>query len=234
MVSLCLLIISLASRRLVDYRMRTVFESVPDTHITQIALWTAYRAEFEPLANLKLTATLLPAGEIIKMTTEAFPDAMPTVVEQPNGEKKFVIAGMRIRDRTGELGTLSLVSRADLRYRQMSDPPTSAAGRAAPLLSAPTPPPRSTRIFTTRISLSIHLPLPVPGPAAPTLLPPPLHPPSSPTCLSTRAPTSRPIGHHQATAPLPRPSLPSTASFSIHRPRPSINATTLKWTNRTK
>ena len=82
--------------------MRTVFEPVHGADITQIALWQAYKAEFEPLANLKLTASLLPAGEIIKMTSEAFESALPMVMDLPSGEKKFVISGMRIRDRTGE------------------------------------------------------------------------------------------------------------------------------------
>lgn len=68
--------------------------------MTQVALWQAYRGEFEPLVTLKITGALLPAADVIKMSSEAFTDALPMVIEQP--EKRFVIRGMRIRDRTGE------------------------------------------------------------------------------------------------------------------------------------
>lgn len=79
-----------------SHRMRTVFESLPNGDITQVALWQAYRAEFEPLGP-KL---MLPAADVIKMTTDAFPQAMPMVIENPP-PKKFIIRGMRIGDRAG-------------------------------------------------------------------------------------------------------------------------------------
>ncbi|ORY91694.1 hypothetical protein BCR35DRAFT_320194 [Leucosporidium creatinivorum] len=78
--------------------LRTVFEAAPDAEVTQVALWQAYRSEFEPLVALKITGALLPASDVIKMSSEAFVDALPMVIEQP--EKRFVIRGMRIRDRT--------------------------------------------------------------------------------------------------------------------------------------
>lgn len=84
---------------LVTRRMHTVFESVPNADITQVALWAAYRGQFEPLVQAKATAPLLSASEVIKLTTDAYPNALPAAIGVP--EKKFVIQGMRIRDRTG-------------------------------------------------------------------------------------------------------------------------------------
>lgn len=84
--------------------MRTVFEAEQSTEITQVALWTAYRLEFEATR-----VDILPASEVIKMVSEAFPAALPMVTEIGD-EKKFIINGIRIRDRTGELAISVLES----------------------------------------------------------------------------------------------------------------------------
>ena len=76
--------------------MKTVFEYDAGSELTQVALWTAYRSQFDAVG----LPPLLAAADVIKASTEAFPQATPTVVEAP--ERKFVIKGMRIRDRTGK------------------------------------------------------------------------------------------------------------------------------------
>lgn len=90
--------------------MRYCFEDHPDGEITQVALWTAYRAEFELLSQTE--TGLLPAADVIKMSTEAFPQAMPMVIEVP--EKKFIIKGIRVRDRTSAFTSWSSEGDASL------------------------------------------------------------------------------------------------------------------------
>lgn len=77
--------------------MRLAYEEYPDGEVTQVALWTAYRSEFERYTTA--TTQMLPAAEVVKMSTEAFPTALPMVTEQP--DRRFIIRGVRIRDRTG-------------------------------------------------------------------------------------------------------------------------------------
>ncbi|SCV70728.1 BQ2448_3490 [Microbotryum intermedium] len=80
-------------------RMRYTFEADPESSLTQVAFWTAYRAEFEkPLASVPVSASLLAAAEVIKMSTEAHPTAMP-MVHQEGNERKFIIRGLRVRER---------------------------------------------------------------------------------------------------------------------------------------
>ncbi|SGY78773.1 BQ5605_C008g04947 [Microbotryum silenes-dioicae] len=79
--------------------MRYVFEADPDSSLTQVAFWTAYRAEFEkPLPTVPTSAPWLAAAEVIKMSTEAHPTAMP-MVHQEGNERKFIIRGLRVRER---------------------------------------------------------------------------------------------------------------------------------------
>ena len=75
--------------------MRTVFEEHTGGEVTQVALWTAYRGSFEGGSEIPI----LPAGDVIKMASEAFPAAVPMVTT----ERKFIIRGIRGKDRTGEL-----------------------------------------------------------------------------------------------------------------------------------
>lgn len=88
--------------------MRYAFEANPDGEITQVALWTAYRTEFEALSQTD--NALLPAADVIKMSTEAFPQALPMVME--GTERKFIIKGIRVRDRTSAFLSCSLTERA--------------------------------------------------------------------------------------------------------------------------
>lgn len=76
--------------------MRLAFEPFPDGEVTQVALWTAYRTEFEPHS---ISSPMLAAADVIKMSTEAFPTALPMVTDGP--DKRFIIKGIRIRDRAG-------------------------------------------------------------------------------------------------------------------------------------
>ena len=74
-------------------RMRTVFEAYAKGEVTQVALWTAYRGSFEGGSG----TVILPAGDVIKMASEAFPTAVPMVTP----DRKFIIKGIRGVDRTG-------------------------------------------------------------------------------------------------------------------------------------
>lgn len=71
-----------------------MYEADPDAEVTQVALWTAYRREFEGKGQ-----GMLPAAEVIKHSTDAFPHAMPMVA----AEKSYVIRGIKVRKRPREL-----------------------------------------------------------------------------------------------------------------------------------
>jgi chromatin structure-remodeling complex subunit RSC9 len=77
--------------------MQHVFEYSPDSEVTQVALWTAYRKEFEP--HDRKPHQMLAAADVIKHTTEAFPQALPMVTS--GEERRFIIKNMRIRERIG-------------------------------------------------------------------------------------------------------------------------------------
>lgn len=81
--------------------MQYVFEGHPEGEVTQVTLWQAYRGQFEGQG-----LPLLVAGEVIKLSTEAYPEAMPMVTE--GSERKFIIKGLRIRDRTSEFSSCPL------------------------------------------------------------------------------------------------------------------------------
>ncbi|KAM0788749.1 hypothetical protein ACM66B_002841 [Microbotryomycetes sp. NB124-2] len=76
--------------------MRSAFEHAEDAEVTQVELWTTYRHRFEQLYAAGQTGPLLPAADLIKMTSEVFEGAKPMVVEKP--ERKFIIRHMRRRD----------------------------------------------------------------------------------------------------------------------------------------
>ncbi|GAA94487.1 uncharacterized protein L969DRAFT_91553 [Mixia osmundae IAM 14324] len=88
-------------QRAIDW-MRSVFTSDEIGEVTQVNLWNAYRAAFEQFAA---QYAMLPAADVIKHTTDAFPDAVPMVQMLPTvgadgrPEKKFVIKGIRPRTR---------------------------------------------------------------------------------------------------------------------------------------
>lgn len=76
-----------------------MFEANATAEITQVALWQAYRAQFEPVVQ-KGGPPMLTASELIKKASQLFPGALAMVVEQP--ERKFIIRGIRLKDRPGE------------------------------------------------------------------------------------------------------------------------------------
>lgn len=77
--------------------MRYVFEADPDSDVQQVDLWTAYKSQFEPHQK---NVPIVAASDVIKMSQDAFPEAMPMVVER-NKDRLFVIRGMRVRERSG-------------------------------------------------------------------------------------------------------------------------------------
>ncbi|ODQ68269.1 hypothetical protein NADFUDRAFT_48919 [Nadsonia fulvescens var. elongata DSM 6958] len=77
--------------------MRTSYESDPDGEVTQISLWKAYESQFETYAR-EQGKRLLPAVDFIKNVTAAFKDSAAMVVNFPDGQRKFIIKGIRPRE----------------------------------------------------------------------------------------------------------------------------------------
>ncbi|KAH9469850.1 hypothetical protein Pst134EA_007126 [Puccinia striiformis f. sp. tritici] len=81
--------------------MSRVFEAYPGGEVQQVTLWLAYKTQFESYQNLNnLThpnVQMIAPAEAIKLTSDVFPNALPSVTEHKSGEKKFVISGMRVR-----------------------------------------------------------------------------------------------------------------------------------------
>ena len=80
--------------------MHWTFENIADGELTQVALWTAYKDQFEH-ADPPNESRMLNAADVIKHTTEAYSNAVPMVTP----ERKFIIKGIRIRDRAGSLSS---------------------------------------------------------------------------------------------------------------------------------
>lgn len=83
------------------YRMKAVFEADPDGEITQVSLWKAYQKQFEAYDHLVRSGNVPPmmvAADVIKGTQEAFPTAAPKQVEDPPGNKRFIISGIKVKD----------------------------------------------------------------------------------------------------------------------------------------
>ncbi|KAL8280187.1 hypothetical protein RQP46_007517 [Phenoliferia psychrophenolica] len=181
--------------------MRQAFESFPNGEVTQVALWTAYRTEFEPHA---ITHPMLAAADVIKMSTEAFPAALPMVTEGP--DKRFIIKGIRIRDRTD--------TRLVFRCRWLGCP--TPLGPTSPeqlywhvhhqhLAASPTTPPPQCRWFYGRApttSVELYCPY-VPSPSS--LASPHLHL----SDLSLHVRTHMPL-YHAPTGYGSPPTLPPT------------------------
>lgn len=77
--------------------IRASYEPDPDAEVTQVSLWSAYQSQFEPHAR-KGREPLLRAVDFIRNVTSAFRNASAMVVQLPNGEKKFVIKGLKPRE----------------------------------------------------------------------------------------------------------------------------------------
>ncbi|GAA5863172.1 hypothetical protein JCM1840_002494 [Sporobolomyces johnsonii] len=81
--------------------MRLVYEADPDADVTQVSLWTAYKAQFEPFMGPNVPV-MMPAQDVIKHSTDAHPTAMPVVTQEEG--RKFVIKGIRLKNRPGSRG----------------------------------------------------------------------------------------------------------------------------------
>ena len=84
--------------------MHAVFEFSTTGEITQVALWKAYQKQFDRFeAQMKSGQIpgMLNASDVIKTSSEAFPEAQPRVVEDPSNThgRRFVISGIRMRQR---------------------------------------------------------------------------------------------------------------------------------------
>ncbi|KAG0147233.1 hypothetical protein CROQUDRAFT_479870 [Cronartium quercuum f. sp. fusiforme G11] len=76
--------------------MELVFEPHDESEIAQVTLWLAYKTQFEGKSN---QIQMIAPADAIKLTADVFPNAVPSVLETPSGERKFVIKGMRPREK---------------------------------------------------------------------------------------------------------------------------------------
>ena len=84
--------------------MHAVFESSTSGEITQVALWKAYQKQFDGFDTQMKSGqvpAMLSASDVIKTSSDAFAEAQPRVVEDPNQPqtKRFIISGIRIKYR---------------------------------------------------------------------------------------------------------------------------------------
>lgn len=80
--------------------MLRVFEPFPGAEVQQVTLWLAYKTQFEhhhQSSKLHPAVQMIAPADAIKLTSDVFPNALPSVTELKTGEKKFVISGMRVR-----------------------------------------------------------------------------------------------------------------------------------------
>lgn len=83
--------------------MRLVYEVDPHSDVTQVALWQTYQAQWAPHMAPGVSM-MLPASDVIKVSQQAIPGVQPMVVET-GGERKFVIRGLRLKERPGALSS---------------------------------------------------------------------------------------------------------------------------------
>lgn len=76
--------------------IRACYENETTGEVTQISLWKAYEAQFEPFARSG-GMRLLPAVDFIKNVTSAFQNSAAMVVNMPDGSKRFIIKGIQAR-----------------------------------------------------------------------------------------------------------------------------------------
>lgn len=79
--------------------MARVFESAEGAEVQQVTLWLAYKTQFESHLARRAGVPMIAPAEAIKLTTEVFGTACPSVLETSTGEKRFVIKGMRPREK---------------------------------------------------------------------------------------------------------------------------------------
>ncbi|SPO29328.1 uncharacterized protein UTRI_06277 [Ustilago trichophora] len=81
--------------------MRMVFQRDPDSEVTQMEFWTAYKEEFGQQTD---GVPLQPAAELIRAVSHVFPQAAAMVVPKQDGNpQRFVIRGVSIKERDIEL-----------------------------------------------------------------------------------------------------------------------------------
>lgn len=79
--------------------IRASYEPDPEGEVTQVSLWNAYQAAFEPHQRAGVGKRLLRAIDFIRNVTTAFRMAEAMVVTSPSGEKKFIIRGFKPREK---------------------------------------------------------------------------------------------------------------------------------------
>ncbi|GAA5892253.1 Rsc9p [Sporobolomyces salmoneus] len=89
--------------------MHRMYTLSPISDITQVSLWTCYKTQFESIAQSQTPGipNMLPAQDVIKLSSQAFPTAVPTIVDESEGGRKFIIKGLALRKREtvdGECG----------------------------------------------------------------------------------------------------------------------------------
>ncbi|GAA6046419.1 hypothetical protein JCM3770_004909 [Rhodotorula araucariae] len=77
--------------------MRLVYEVDPQSDVSQVALWQTYQAQWAPHMAAGIPP-MLPASDVIKVSQQAIPGVLPMVVDT-GSEKKFVIRGLRLKER---------------------------------------------------------------------------------------------------------------------------------------
>ena len=81
--------------------MRMVFQRDPESEVTQMEFWTAYKEEFTQQSD---GVALQPAGELIRGVSSVFPQAAAMVVPPQNDKpQRFVIRGISIKERDIDL-----------------------------------------------------------------------------------------------------------------------------------
>ncbi|GAA5884319.1 hypothetical protein JCM16303_003634 [Sporobolomyces ruberrimus] len=83
--------------------MHRMYEIDPDSSITQVSLWTAYKTQFETILSDPKYPIMLAAQEVIRLSGQAFPSAVPTIVDDQEG-RKFIINGLKPRQREAQAG----------------------------------------------------------------------------------------------------------------------------------
>lgn len=79
--------------------IRASYEPDPEGEVTQVSLWNAYQAAFEPHQRAGVGKRLLRAIDFIRNVTTAFRMAEAMVVTSPSGEKRFIIRGFKPREK---------------------------------------------------------------------------------------------------------------------------------------
>ena len=82
--------------------MKAIYEADPLGEVTQVALWKSYREQWDaylPLIERDQIPRILTASDIIKLSSEIFPGATPSVIPDSFAAsgKRFVIKGMRVK-----------------------------------------------------------------------------------------------------------------------------------------